>query len=99
MHNRLLITLKPPAVADSVHVRHDAFDRLVNDDSFCGEGGRFGSPLCDWFVIGGRWSGVLAETLIGSAFKHAIRARFPDMDQQWLPLSMIDKHASDLDAI
>ena len=61
MHNRLLITFEAPAEADSAYVRDDAYDRLMNDYSFCGEGGRFGSPLCDWFVIGGRWSGVRGD--------------------------------------
>ena len=60
MHSRLLVTLDAPADAGSQHVREDAFNRLMDDDSFCGEGGRFGHPLCDWFVIGGRWSGLLA---------------------------------------
>ena len=59
----MLITLKAPADADSATVRRDIYDRLMSDDSFCGEGGRFGSPLCDWFVIGGRWSGLLRETI------------------------------------
>jgi len=33
---------------------------LINDNSFCGEGGRFSCPIADWFVIGGRWSGELS---------------------------------------
>jgi hypothetical protein len=53
MHNRLLVTLGAPAEAGSEWVRDDVFDRLTKDDSFCGEPGRFGAPLCDWFFIGG----------------------------------------------
>jgi hypothetical protein len=71
MHNRLLLTLDAPSDAGSKHVREDAFNRLMDDDSFCGEGGRFGFPLCDWFVIGGRWSGLLSQTLIGDAYRAA----------------------------
>jgi hypothetical protein len=99
MHNRMLITLTPPAGADSERVRQNAFGRLIVDDSFCGDGGRFGSSLCDWFVIGGRWSGLLTATVMGGAFTHTVRARFPDMDREWLPQSVIDTHATDLDAI
>ncbi|MGH7194056.1 MAG: hypothetical protein ACREJM_11075 [Candidatus Saccharimonadales bacterium] len=99
MHNRLLITLTPEPGADSEAVRHDAFNRLVADNSFCGDGGRFGSPLCDWFVIGGRWSGMLVSTLMGGAFERTVRARFPDMDAEFLPTSIVDKHAGDLDAL
>jgi len=54
MHHRLLITLDFPAGADSADVRGGVYKKLMDDDSFCGEGGVFGSPLCDWFVIGGR---------------------------------------------
>lgn len=73
MHNRLLITLDAPADAGSEQVRQDVFRRLMSDSSFCGEGGLFGHPLCDWFVIGGRWSGLLAETLMGKEF--SVRSR------------------------
>ena len=77
MHYRLLITIEYPADTDPMAVIREAYGRLAKDDSFCGEGGRFGSPLCDWFVIGGRWSGLLAETLIGPAFEVAIDTHFP----------------------
>ena len=98
MHNRLLLTLAAPADAGPEQVRRDVFDQLMNDDSFCGGGGRFGSPLCDWFVIGGRWSGLLAETVMGGAFNDKVRA-LADMNQKWLSKSVIDKHAAELDAI
>jgi hypothetical protein len=99
MHHRLLITLDFPADADSADVRIKAFNQLVNDDSFCGEGGRFGSPLCDWFVIGGRWSGLLAKITIGAAFKDAVRARFPELAGEWWPQAIADQHGAELDDI
>jgi hypothetical protein len=99
MHYRMLITLNAPANTDSADVRHDVFDRLINDDSFCGAGGRFGAPLCDWFVIGGRWSGLLAENAIGAAYKDAVRARFPQLAREWWPESIVDEYAAELDAI
>ena len=83
MHYRLLVTLEASADADSADVRDSVHDQLLNDDSFCGEGGRFGSPLCDWFVIGGRWSGMLAEVSLGEAYKAALCARFPKLDEDW----------------
>lgn len=99
MHYRLLITIEAPFDADSADVRNDVFDLLMNDDSFCGEGGRFGSPLCDWFVIGGRWSGMLAEQAIGDHFKDAMRARFPELASEWNPWTLVDKHSGELDAL
>ncbi|HWB12757.1 MAG TPA: hypothetical protein VG826_26260 [Pirellulales bacterium] len=98
MHNRLLVTLDAPADAGSEQVRKDVFNRLMQDNSFCGEGGRFGSPLCDWFLIGGRWSGLLADTLIGGEFNAKARA-LPGMDTQFIPQSIVENNASELDTI
>ena len=99
MHYRLLITLDCPAGDDSADVRDLAYTKLMDDDSFCGEGGRFGSPLCDWFVIGGRWSGLLAEVAIGDAYKAAVHARFPELARDSWPQSFVDKHSAELDAL
>jgi hypothetical protein len=99
MHNRLLITLDAPADAATSHkVRDDVYDRLMDDDSFCGEGGRFGHPLGDWFVIGGRWSGLLAETQMRGEFKVKVRA-LEGMNSYFLTQSVIDGHAGELDAM
>lgn len=99
MHYRMIITIDAAPEDDSETVRREVFDRLMDDDSFCGEGGRFGFPLCDWFVIGGRWSGLLAEITIGKAFKDAVRARFPELAQGWWPESLAEKHGAELDAM
>jgi hypothetical protein len=71
MHYLMLATLAMPDGATSLAARRKAYDFLLRDDSFCGEGGRFGSPLCDWFVIGGRWSGLLRKTLLGDPYQAA----------------------------
>lgn len=99
MHYLLLITLSAPADAKSTEIRTEVYERLMHDDSFCGQGGRFGSPLCDWFVIGGRWSGHLSETLIGDRYRKAVTARFPDMAAPFVPQSMIDARANELDEL
>ena len=88
MHYLMLITLTLPASYTSESARSEVYSRLMDDDSFCGEGGRFGSPLCDWFVIGGRWSGKLSETLIGNAYRKALERKFPQtvglVSTQWV---------------
>jgi len=99
MHYRMLVTTSLPDGATSDDARHTVHDALLNDESFCGTGGRFGSPLCDWFEIGGRWSGLLAETLIGEAVRNAIIARFPTMAKDWWPHSLVEAHRDELDAI
>jgi len=69
MHYLMLITIAMSPGATSEDARCRAYSRLVEDDSFCRDGGgRFGLPVCDWFVIGGRWSGFLQETLLSDAY-------------------------------
>lgn len=99
MHYRMLITTSLPENATSDEARRAVYDTLLNDDSFCGTGGRFGSPLCDWFVIGGRWSGMLAKITIGPSYKDAVHACFPELASGWWPESVAEKNGAALDAI
>ena len=99
MHFRLLVTLSLPRGTTSKRARQTVCDTLAADDSFCGQGGRFGSPLCDWFVIGGRWSGLLAETILGTDWHEAVHARFPELAGQWVSESAVAKHAGALDEL
>jgi hypothetical protein len=99
MHYLMLVTLTLPPSATSLSARQDAYDRLLQDDSFCGEGGRFGSPLCDWFVIGGRWSGYLKEALLGDAYRTAFQLQFPDMSNGYFPAELANKHQDNLNSL
>ena len=72
MHYLMFVTLTRLPGETSLDARRRVQNLLLEDDSFCGEGGRFGSPLCDWFVIGGRWSGKLQMALLGDAYQTAI---------------------------
>lgn len=99
MHHLMLVTVALAPDATSDDVRRQVENDLLIDASFCGDGGRFGAPLCDWFVIGGRWSGLLAETMIGDAHKAAVIAKFPELDKEWWPESFAASHAEELDAI
>jgi hypothetical protein len=99
MHHLLLITFTMSAGATSLDARMHARSELIDDDSFCGEGGRFGSPLCDWFVIGGRWSGFLKEKSLGQDYQDAFNAEFPEMTKGYFPASLIDKHRDGLNQL
>jgi hypothetical protein len=79
MHYLMLVTLTMSPGASSLDTRIRAHAKLIDDDSFCGEGGRFGSPLCDWFVLGGRWSGVLQEAKLGKPHQEALAREFPQI--------------------
>lgn len=68
MHYRMFVTFNKDHAEDSEQAREYAESTLLDDSSFIGEGGRFGSSICDWFQIGGRWSGELSELTWGKKF-------------------------------
>ena len=99
MHYLMLVTLTMQAGESSLDARNRAQALLMDDHSFCGEGGRFYSPLCDWFVIGGRWSGLLQETLLGQAFQDACNRDFPEMASGSYPSSLAERHRDSLNRL
>jgi hypothetical protein len=58
MHTRFLVTLGKDEADDSQSAREYVYNALT-EEGFVGTG-RWSSGLCDWFVIGGRWSGLLS---------------------------------------
>lgn len=97
MHYLMLVTVSASKSDTSTSVRAAVSEALLNDDSFCGEGGRFGSPLADWFVIGGRWSGYLTSSRISEGYRQAVNARFPGYGDK--PYELVDDHSESLDTI
>jgi hypothetical protein len=57
----MLVTADRRTGETSLHARKRIYEALLIDSTFVGDVGRFGSPLADWFVIGGRWSGHLLD--------------------------------------
>jgi len=58
---------------NSEEARIEVKSQLEDDDSFVGEGGRFSSPVADWFLIGGRWSGDLISKSLDKDFYEEIK--------------------------
>ena len=62
MHTRLLITSPAAYAASSAEARRYVYNVLANAPASMGDGDRFGNgPVCDWFVIGGCFSGSLVQ--------------------------------------
>src|SRR5436190_221320 len=99
MHFRMLVTTSLPLDSTSDDARREVYSQLMADESFCGSGGRFGSPIADWFVIGGRWSGLLAETLMGSTYKLALDFRFPELAGEFWYEAVAKQHRTELDGL
>jgi len=98
MHHLMLVTLSLAHKGTSEKARDSAHSLLSEDDSFVGEGGRFGSPLADWFVIGGRWSGFLRKTLLGQPYHDAMEQEFPFV-QGYFPSSLLEQHKDGFDLL
>jgi hypothetical protein len=97
MHYLMLVTIALPPDQASHDARRAVYDNLLSDDSFCGSGGRFGCPISDWFLIGGRWSGYLSTSTIGEALSQAILARFPKLGNDVYGIA--DSHGKEVDAL
>jgi hypothetical protein len=65
MHYLMLAVITMPAGATSLQTRKHVFQRLSREPAFRSGSGFFCSPICDWFVIGGGWSGVLTRVRAG----------------------------------
>lgn len=96
MHYLMLVTVEADS---SKQARITVFEALARDATFCGQIGWFGVPVCDWFVIGGRWSGMLPETQMGKLFRDAVIYCFPEMADNWWPQSLADSHGKELDSL
>jgi hypothetical protein len=59
MHYSFFVTLGRERAASSEEAREDVYDTL-REEGFCSKG-RWGGGMADWFVIGGRWSGILSR--------------------------------------
>jgi hypothetical protein len=75
MHYLLFVTVSMPDSATSEDARSRVYSLLSEDQSFCGPGGRFSGPLCDGFVIGGRWSGM---AILGLPYQDALEQECPE---------------------
>jgi hypothetical protein len=60
MHYRFLVTFKSGAAKNSTQARRYVRNTLINE-GFAWPDSRWGYSMCDWFVIGGRWSGGLSR--------------------------------------
>lgn len=83
----------------SLEARRYAFEILSDDPTFVGEEGRFATPVCDWFVIGGRWSGRLHPKKLRKNFYNQVR-RLLDIVSPYMPdSSFVEEHYEELDTI
>ncbi len=93
MHYLMLVTLTMLPGETSPEARVRIYTQLAGDSSFCGDGGRFGITLGDWFVIGGRWSGMLRETVMGNAYRDKLAATFSEFTASYYSKDRVKERA------
>jgi len=84
MHSRLFVTVNKEGKETSEQVRRRVYHALIDDCSFVGEGGRFGAPVADWFVIGGRFSGDLQKARLDPTTLTAAEGEFEARYGWWI---------------
>lgn len=60
MHSVYFAVVPKDKAQNSEEARSYALE-MLDGENFTGESGYFGGGKADWFVIGGRWSGLLSE--------------------------------------
>lgn len=83
MHARLLVIVDKEEVKTSEEAQQLAFEVLCSEN-FVGEGSRFGSPVGDWMVNGGRWSGELTKARLDKNKLEAFEKEFGDKYGWWV---------------
>jgi hypothetical protein len=82
MHYRFLVTFNKDEAETSLDARSYVMDYL-QENGFAGEG-RWGGGYADWFVIGGRWSGVLTLCLLNQEKVNKVQKEFEETHGWWL---------------
>jgi hypothetical protein len=86
---------------DQARSAEQAIDRaqsILDDNGFAGADGYWGGAKCDWFVIGGRWSGVFSGLRVKGDFHEEARKlvleNSPSGEEREFPSSAdYEKHA------
>ena len=93
MHYQMLVTLTLTEGDTSLDARRKAEEILQNDASFCGDGGRFGSPAVQ--RVRHRRSlerAFFRKPCLATATKPPSRRNFPEMATGWVSSSVVETH-------
>lgn len=99
MHYVAYVLVSETDAKTSLEAREEVMRELENDSTFINEGGRFSSPVCDWFRIGGRWSGELYPKQLRQEFYRQVDQLKSGDKPGWYSENFIDKNREQLDAL
>jgi hypothetical protein len=96
MHYLYFVRLRKER-ADSAEKAMALAQQELDRNGFCAEG-YFVMSRCNWYAIGGRWSGVLQELAAGFAFLDEVKKQFGLPDSS-IPLPWAREHDRELQAL
>jgi hypothetical protein len=96
MHYLYFVRLKKEC-ADSAEKAMTLAQQELDRNGFCAEG-YFVMSRCDWYAIGGRWSGILQELAAGFEFSDEVKKKFGLPDNSIL-LPWVREHGHELQAL
>lgn len=99
MHVKSYVLVPVTEATSSLEARKYVTEVLGDDPTFVGKEGRFATPVCDWFVIGGRWSGTLCPKELIDEFYGQVRKVFDKENPYMLDSSFIKKNCKTLESI
>ena len=75
-------------------------NEILEGNSFAGnEGGHWGSSRCDWYQVGGRWSGYLTEILLddfNEKAKALIKSKRTEQGSEYVSFKEIEENEVEL---
>lgn len=101
MHSLAFALVPTSEAVSSEEAKEKAHDILVNDGSFIEAvdySYRYGSPICDYFSIGGRFSGCLYPKEMRDQFYKKAKS-LAGVGSEFFDRSQLSKHENELDAI
>lgn len=85
MHSLYFVKIKK--AENSLEARQKAYNILESND-FAREGGYFSGSKSDWFVVGGRWSGIFTDkSKVMEAIKPLLDEKQKDYDEWTLAIN------------
>jgi len=99
MHFFAYVLLPKAEATTSLEARLQVYKDLSEDASFIGGSGRFSGPICDWFDIGGEWTGWLYPAPLREEFFRQADKLYGADELEWYSYDFINHHREELDAI
>src|SRR5205085_8603870 len=98
MHSLYFVKLKEERATAPEEAIAEAQD-VLDSNGFAGEHGYFGACKCDWYSVGGRWSGQLQQAQLGIEFSVELREALPPDRANDYTVTFLQEHDAEAQAV